>query len=151
MKIINKFLSVALISGLTTSIAFAAGPHMVKVTVDCPDISIHTKDKLTNYGTYIAGLGTERVNSDAPTYPLFQGPITLGANIPVDLKGAGYDGAGVTYNPSTGAVICYFQSSMGFDPFSVSYVLKNALDGITVSSGDEQIKIKFPVGLSVLP
>ena len=76
-----------------------------------------TKDKLTNYGTYIAGFGTERVNSDAPSHPLFQAPINPG-EIPFDLKAAGYDGTSVKYNPTTGIVTCYFQSSLGFDSFS---------------------------------
>lgn len=143
---IGKLVSVAIISGLSTSIAIAAG-HVVKITMDCPDISNKTKDKLTNYGTFIAGLGTERVNGDTATHPLFQGPIVQGANIPVDLKAAGYDGDSVTYNPVNGAVVCNFKSNKGFDPFSVSYVMKNALGGSVTGSGDEQIHIKIPVGL----
>lgn len=147
-KFIGKLVSVALMSSLSASIALAATTHVVKVTMNCPDISDKTKDKLTNYGTYIAGIGTERVNSDSPTFPLFQGPVVPGANIPTDLKAAGYDGNGVNYNPANGAVTCYFTSSMGFDPFSVSYLMTNALGGFTVSSGDEEIKIKLPVGLN---
>jgi hypothetical protein len=145
-KFIVKCMSVVAISSLSATVALAAGHH-TKITMDCPDISMKTKDKLTNYGTYIAGLGTERVNSDTATYPLFQGPIVPGANIPVDLKEAGYDGSGVSYNPANGAVTCYFKSSKGFDPFSVSYLMMNALDGVTIGSGDEQIHIKLPVGL----
>ena len=147
MKMINKLVSVAVVSGLTASVAFAQ-PHIVKVTVDCPDVlSIHTKDKVTNYGTYIAGNGTERVNSDSETYPLLQGPTVPGANIPVDLVAAGYDGDGASYNPSNGAVTCYFKSSLGHDPFSISYLMVNALGGTTISTTDEQIKIRLPVGL----
>jgi hypothetical protein len=104
-----------------------------------------TKDKLTNYGTYIAGFGTESVNSDAPSHPLFQAPINPG-EIPFDLKAAGYDGTSVKYNPTTGIVTCYFQSSLGFDSFSVNTTLLNARAGVTVGSGDEEIKIKVPVG-----
>lgn len=145
-RFIGKLVSVTVISSLSVSVTLAAG-HYVKVTMNCPDISNKTKDKLTNYGTYIAGLGTERVDSDSPTHPLFQGPIVTGSNIPVDLKAAGYDGSSVNYNPENGAVTCYFTSSKGFDPFSVSYVMQNALGGTTRSSGDEEIKLKFPIGL----
>ena len=145
-KFIGTIVSIALISGFSTSIALAATTHIVKVTMNCPDISNKTKDQLTNYGTYIAGLGTERVNSDVPQHPLFQSPTVQGANIPIDLKAAGYDGTSVSYNPTNGAVVCYFQSTKGFDPFSVSYLMTNALGGTTVSSGDEEIKIKLPVG-----
>ncbi len=147
-NVIGKLASIVVISSLSASVAFAATDiHSVKVTVDCPDISVHTKDKITNYGTYLAGEGTERVNSDAPTHPLFQGPIVPGANIPIDLVAGGYDGNGVSYNPSNGAVTCYFTSSMGFEPFSISYLMTNALGGTTTSSGDEQIHITLPVGL----
>ena len=146
-KFIGKLVYIAVVSGLSTSIAIAGTTHTVKLTMNCPDISEKTKDKLTHYGTYIAGIGTERVNSDTPTHPLFQGPIVPGANISIDLKAAKYDGAGVNYNPTNGAVTCYFLSSMGFDPFSVSYLMQNALGGTTISSGDEEIKIKLPVGL----
>lgn len=121
--------------------------HVAKITMNCPNVSNHTQDKLTNYGTYIAGLGTERVNSGAPSYPLFQGPIVATANIPVDLKAAGYDGSGVSYNPVNGSITCYFESYLGFDPFSISYFMQNARGGTTISSGYEEIKIRFPVGL----
>ena len=145
--LVGKLVSIAVISTLTASVAMAAGHH-VKVTMDCPDISDKTKDRITNYGTYLAGEGTERVNSDTPTHPLFQGPTVPGANIPIDLKAAGYDGTGVSYNPANGAVTCYFKSNMGFDPFSISYLMVNALGGVTVDSGDEQIHITLPVGLT---
>ena len=145
-KFIGTAISIALISGFTASVALASTTHIVKVTANCPDISNKTKDMLTNYGTYIAGSGTVRVNSGLAEYPMFQSPTVQGGNIPVDLKAAGYDGTGVNYNPKNGAIICFYQSTMGFDPFSVSYMMTNALGGTTVSSGDEEIKLKLPVG-----
>lgn len=145
-KFIGSLASIAVMSAAISPVASAVTTgHVTKITVNCPDISNKTKDKLINYGTYIAGIGTERVNSDAPTHPLFQTPTSPG-EIPFDLKAAGYDGAGVKYNPSTGTVTCYFQSSLGFDPFIVSSKLLNARGGHVVSSGDEEIKIKIPVG-----
>ena len=146
-KFVGKLVSIAIASSLAVSVAMAQDHH-VKITVDCPDISNKTKEMVTNYGTYIAGEGIERVNSGTPTYPLFEGPTVPGANIPVDLKSAGYLNNGVSYNPSNGAVTCFFRSSMGFDPFSISYLMVNALNGVTVGSGDEEIHIKLPVGLT---
>lgn len=145
-KFIGTVTSIALISGFSASVALADTTHVVKITANCPDISNKTKDKLTNYGTYIAGVGTIRVNSGAPKHPLFQSPTVQGGNIPIDLKAAGYDGTHVTYNPKTGAVVCYFQSNKGYDPFMVSYVMTNALGGTTSGSGDEEIKLKVQVG-----
>lgn len=144
-KFIGSLVSIAVLSCSFTPIALAVTKHVTKITVNCPDISNKTKDRLTNYGTYIAGFGTERVNSDAPTHPLFQTPINPGS-VPIDLKAAGYDGTHVTYNPITGVVTCYFQSSLGFDAFTIDSTLLNARGGTTVGSGDEEIKIKVPVG-----
>jgi len=102
---------------------------------------------ITNYGTYLAGEGMMVVNSDVPTHPLFQGPTVPGANIPIDLKSYGYDGTGVGYNRMDGAVTCYYKSNMGFDPFSISYLMINAVNGTILDSGDEQIQIKLSFGL----
>ena len=150
-KIINPIISVALL-GLGSAV-FAASPmqapkHTVKITVDCPSPSNHSADRLINYGNYIAGQGTERVNSDAPTHPLFQGAVLAGTNIPTDLVAAGYKNKGVTYNPADGGVVCKYKSHhAGNDPFSVSYIMDNALNGVVAGSGFEQIHIKIPVGL----
>jgi hypothetical protein len=145
----KQLVSVIVVSSLTASVAFAVEPpdHVTKILADCPDISDHTADKITNYGTYLAGLGAIKVNGDNPSHPLFQGPVLPGSNIPTDLKAAGYDGYKVTYNPATGAVICHFKSTKGYTPFEISYVMKNAMDGVVTSSGDEQIRITIPVGL----
>ena len=145
-NLISKMLSVTAVVCLSSSVALAAG-HTVKITMDCPDIANKALDRLTNYGTYIAGPGIERVNSDAPTYPLFQGPTVPGANIPIDLTANGYFQTGNNYNPANGAVTCFYASNMGFDPFSVSFMMTNALNGTTISSGVDEIHIKLPVGL----
>ena len=141
-----KVVAVAAVACLSSSISMAAG-HVVKVTMDCPDIANKGTEKVTNYGTYIAGPGIEKVNSGTPSFPLFQGPTVPGANIPVDLVSSGYFNNGVSYNSTDGAVTCYFASSMGFDPFSVSFLMTNAMNGTTVSSSAEEIHIKLPVGL----
>ena len=144
-NLLVKLASVAVVACLSSSVAMAG--HFVKITMDCPDIAIKEADRVTNYGTYLAGPGIERVNSDAATFPLFQGPTVPGSNIPVDLVSNGYSNNGVSYNPANGAVTCYYVSSMGFDPFSISYLMKNAMNGTTASSSSEEIHIKVPVGL----
>ena len=146
-KLMVKLVSVAAVACLSSSVALAK-VHTVKVTVDCPDIGSKGTEIVTNYGTYLAGQGIEKVNSDLPTQPLFQGPTLPGANIPVDLVSNGYSNNGVSYNPTNGAVTCYYKSSMGFDPFSVSYLMVNALNGTTGSSGVDEIHIKIPVGFN---
>ena len=144
-KMIGSFVSIVVLPCLIAPSALAATKHVTKITINCPDISNKTKDKLVNYGTYISGFGTERVNSDSATHPLFQTPINLGS-IPLDLTAAGYDGTHVSYEPTTGVITCFFESNLGHPPFSVDSRLLNARYGITVGSGDEEIKIKVPVG-----
>ena len=146
-KFILKLSAGVVMSCLSASVALAAQYHTLKVTVDCPDIAVKGTEIVKNYGTYLAGPGIIRVNSDAPTTPLFQGPIVPGSNIPVDLKGSGYKNCGVTYNPSNGAVLCKYHSTQGYTPFSVSYIMVNAMNGTVAGSGNEEIHIKLPVGL----
>ena len=146
-KFILKLSAGVVMSCLSASVALAAQYHTVKVTADCPDIGSKGTEIVKNYGTYLAGPGILRVNSDAPTFPLFQGPIVPGSNIPADLKAGGYKNCGVTYNPANGAVLCKYTSSQGFTPFSVSYIMLNASGGTVAGSGYEEIHIKLPVGL----
>ena len=142
-----KLAYVAVVCMMGSSMALAANGHSYKVTMDCPDIGTKGNEVLTNYSTYIAGQGIERVNSDMPTHPLFEGPLVPGANVPVDLVSSGYLNSGVSYNPANGAVTCYYLSAFGFDPFSVSYLMTNALNGDTTSSSAEEIHIKLPIAL----
>ena len=146
-KFILKLSSGLVVSCLSASLSIAATTHVVKVTVDCPDIGAKGTEIVKNYGTYLAGPGILRVNSDAPTYPLFQGPIVPGSNIPADLKAAGYKNCGVTYNPANGAVLCKYHTNQAYTPFSISYIMVNSQNGTVAGSGNEEIHIKLPVGL----
>lgn len=145
-RLIAQLASGIAVSSLCVSIAMAQN-HSVKVTLNCPDIANKRSEVITNYGTYIAGTGFERINSDAATRPLFQGQTAQGANIPIDLQTNGYSNNGVSYNPAVGTVTCYYKSSMGFDPFSISYLMVNAIGGYTVSSGSKEINMKLPIGV----
>ena len=144
-KFIVKLISGIAISGLSASIALAQD-NVIKISANCPHIGTAAND-VTNYGNNLAGTGTERVNSGAPTDVLFQGFIVLGSSIPTDLKAASYNNSGVSYNLANGAVMCTYSSSKGFSSFSISYVMKNALGGTVTGSTNQTIHIKFPVGI----
>jgi hypothetical protein len=145
-KFIYKIGTAAIILGLSSTMALANDSHTTKITADCPEIG-SGNEVLRNYGTYIAGTGYLRVNSDVATEPLFQSNIVPGANIPLSLVDGAYFNNGVNYNPDTGAVLCYYSSVAGFDDFSVGYIMQNALNGVVASSSSEEIHIKIPVGL----
>lgn len=142
---ISKLVSIAVIYCLSTSAALADAHH-VKITVDCPDTSVRTKDIITNYGTYLAGEGAQRVDNDASSHPLFEGPRALERNIPINIKASGYDNDRVEYNSLNGEITCFYKSSMGFDPFSVSYRMRNVLGGIVTDAGTVKIRILLPIG-----
>jgi hypothetical protein len=144
-KFIFKLISGIAISGLSASIALAQD-NIIKITMNCPKIGSHANDVI-NYGNNLAGLGDERINGGASVDALFQGFITLGASIPVDLKAAGYKNAGVSYNPLTGAVMCKYNSSKGFASFALGYNMMNAFNGTVSGSGNQSIHLKCPVGL----
>jgi len=151
MKRFLKVVSIAAISTLAaSSMAFAQSTHTVKLTVDCPDICNKSNECLIadlNNNT-VAGLGLERVNSDVATRPNFMGSFTAGSNVPADLAANGYSQLGTSYNASNGMVVCYYTSSMGFDPISASYQLTNATGGVVTSSGPDEIKIKIQTGFT---
>jgi hypothetical protein len=144
-NMMSKLISVAIITSCSVSMAFAKD-HIVKITLECPDIGTKGAEIVTNYGTYLAGAGTERVNSDAPTFPLFQSPMITGLNIPFNLATNGYINDGVSYNATNGAVVCKYTSSMGFDGFYLSTVMHNARNGRVVSSSAKIIHLQIPVG-----
>jgi len=145
-KFIYKVGTAAIILGLSSTMALAKDFHTTKITADCPDIGT-SGEVLRNYGTYIAGTGFLKVNSDTATTPLFQSNVVPGANIPIDLAASGYFNNGVDYNPDNGAVVCHYSSAGGFDDFAVSYMMQNALGGVVASAGSDEIHIKIPVGL----
>ncbi len=144
-RMISQWITATVVTFLSTSVALAAGG--VKITLDCPDIEKSGLSKVTHYGTYIAGNGSEKINGGSTILRLLQGPVSPGQDIPVDLKTAGYRNDGVTYNPSNGYVICKYKSAKSHDSFALSYQLENALGGTVPDSTKSHINIKIPVGL----
>lgn len=141
----SKLIGAAIMTCFSASVALAQD-HIVKITVDCPDIGNKGTEVVINYGSYLAGSGIEKVNSDTPTFPLFQSPMIIGLNIPFNLGANGYFNDGVSYNASNGAVVCKYSSSMGFDGFYLSTIMQNARTGQVASSSAEEIHLRIPVG-----
>ena len=118
---------------------------------ECPNASGGTpSERLTNYGTYIRGMGESNIGANK-ILAIFHG--IPGAGVPLDLSTGGYTHAGTQYNPSTGRVTCLYKSSslltnaiISNDPFDVSYVTANIKHGWVVKSDNSSISIKVLVG-----
>jgi hypothetical protein len=143
---IYKVGTATIILGLSSTMAMAQPYHTTKITAYCSEVG-SGGETLRNYGTYIAGPGFVRVNSEVATTPLFQANIVPGSNIPAVLTDGKYFNSGVDYNPDNGAVICHYSSFSAYSDFSVSYLMQNALSGVVASASSEEIHIKIPVGL----
>ena len=145
-QLIGNVICGLVISSTATSIA-SAQELFAKLTVTCPAIGTTGGNAVQNLGNFLAGNGSMRLDGSNSEQSLFEGPIVQGAKIPKDLGDSGYQNFGVSYNPSNGAVTCYYQSNQGFDPFALGHVYVNSLGGIAVSSTSNQIHFKIPVGL----
>lgn len=100
---------------------------------------------LVNDGTTISGTGDEYINGHTarPFRPFFSTPTPVG--IPADLKDGNYVRASTSYLPATGTIMCHYVSTLGFPPFSVSYVMKNGLDGVVKTSAATFIVVEIVV------
>ncbi len=134
---------------------FTAIPAMAVVDLDtfrfeCPNASGGTpSERLTNYGTYIRGMGEANIGLNK-ILPIFHGVPSAG--VPLDLSTGGYTHAGTQYNPSTGRITCLFTSELftnviiSNDPFNVSYMAENIKHGWVVKSDNSSITIKVLAG-----
>lgn len=133
-----------LVAALTASpFALATGSpvHPENIRFECPNASGGAaSERLTNYGTSISGMGEENIGASKKALPIFRGVTTPG--IPLDLSTGGYKHDGTLYNNHTGRVTCKFVSTLGADPFNVSYVADNIKHGFVVKSDDKAITIK---------
>ena len=145
-SVVNVMLGLAIFS--ISSLPALAQEHNAQFSVKCPVSGTKGDNLVENYGNFIAGPGTLSMSNDIASQPLFEAPIVQGANIPTTLSDGGYNNNGVTYNPSNGAVTCYYQSTKGFDPFLVSYFCKNSLDGVVYFSNKNEIRFKIPMGVN---
>lgn len=136
-------ISLAVLSGFTAIPAMAAG-DLGTYRFECPNASGGTpSERLTNYGTYIRGMGEENIGGNK-TLPIFSGIPS--ADVPLDLSTGGYSHAGSQYNPSTGRITCLYTSAFGRDPFNVSYEAENIKNGWVIKADNSAITIKVLAG-----
>lgn len=143
-SVVNVMLGLAII-GISSSPVLAQ-EHIAKFNILCPASGTDATNQIENYGHFIAGSGALSMNNDIASQPLFEGQIIPGAKIPGVIANGGYNNSGVYYNSSNGAVTCFYKSINGFDPFSVSFVFKNALDGFVYFSSKKEVRIKVSMG-----
>ncbi|HBI22462.1 MAG TPA: hypothetical protein DDY37_07785 [Legionella sp.] len=130
------------ISVLSTSLSAAAGRQM-NVKIHCPAIKSSGVNIVTHSGTYLEGMGTEKINNAEITPPVFKNNITPDSSIPSDLKAAGYHNSGVEYNPITGMVMCQYKTWRGHDSFALSSVKNHGVGGVVTRSNKDEIFISF--------
>ena len=111
---------------------------------ECPNASGGTpSERLTNYGTYIRGMGESNIGANK-ILAIFRGLPSAG--VPLDLSTGGYSHAGAQYNPSTGRITCLYTSGIGKDAFNVSYVTQNVKHGWVVKADNSAITVKVLAG-----
>jgi hypothetical protein len=132
-----------------TQVAMAQPKHQ-EIRFECPNASGGVaSERLTNTGTTIFGNGEE--NIDGTKYlARFASPVNPLDNIPSDLALGSYSHAGADYNPVSGRVDCKFTSAGLFDPFRVSYFIKNGKGGTVLKSSNSTITIQIPFGYASL-
>lgn len=139
-----KKLVLALTALLATSTAFA-DPSIVVIEFTCPTTTGAGPHTLSNYGSRVAGYGTETIDGN----PAFNSPyfnFTIGtANIPPLLTS--YSSSGTGYNSITGVVSCSYTSSGAFDPITVVYEMTNSNGGQIAAQTTNTITINQFVGL----
>jgi len=141
--LVFKITSGLAITALSTSLALAAG-HKFKITIRCADIKYSGVDKVVNHGTYLEGVGVEKIdNIETPTKPVFENNIVPGSDIPSDLIAAGYHNFGIEYNSTTGGIICKYKTWKGHDSFTLSSVINNTVGGVTTHANNEEIHIEL--------
>lgn len=140
----KSIIALIALSGFTAIPPVMAAGDLDTFRFECPNASGGVpSERLTNYGTYVRGMGEEN-NGPDKTKPIFSGIPSAG--VPLDLSAGNYSHAGAQYNPSTGRITCLFTSSNGKDPFNVSYVAENIKHGWVVKADNSKITIKVLQG-----
>jgi hypothetical protein len=139
----KSIIALIALSGFVTLPAIAAG-DLDTFRFECPNASggVPT-ERLTNYGSYIRGMGEENIGANK-TRPIFSGIPSAG--VPLDLSTGGYGHAGTQYNPSTGRITCLYTSAQGKDAFNVSYVAENVKNGWVIKADNSKITIQVLAG-----
>lgn len=140
MKKINVLSS--LFAAVTLSVASSAVlAYPIYNTADfyCPDISL-----VANYGTYVAGFGSEDILGQVNTI-YFQTNRWIGG-VPSSLTN--YSSTGTNYESTTGNVTCtYTSSNSAENPFDLVYFVTNGQGGLIQGQSSDSITVNFPIGL----
>lgn len=147
MNKLTAVVSALLAVGIALPSASIAAPVAGKVfRFECPNASGGTpSERLTRYSTSISGMGEENINGSKVALPIFRGVPTPG--VPMDLSTGGYSHAGTLYNSHSGRVTCLYVSSLGADPFNVSYSALNIKEGYVLKSSNSKITIEVYQGV----
>lgn len=140
-SIIGAFIA---LSGFTAAMPAMAIGDIDTFRFECPNASGGSpSERLTNYGTYIRGMGEENIGGNK-TKPIFSGVPAAG--VPSHLAMGNYSHAGAQYNPSTGRITCLYKSANGKPSFNVSYAAVNIMNGWVVKVNNSNITIKVLAG-----
>ena len=118
--------------------------QMVNVIFTCPLITDHHNSAVKNYGQYLYGSGIEKHGNNDQKIRWFRGVAVIGLHIPMNLAENGYYNDGVNYNKESGAIVCRYNTTKGFDPFALTYLMPDALKGFVYYVDSAKIKIKMP-------
>ena len=149
----KKYILLATLLSLTgglglsqAAMAAVKSPSIVKYHFICPRITgtdIHT---LINSSGVVKGYGWEYImDKRTAAYPFFSYNVGS-ANVPPNLKLAGYTNSFTHYNPLDAHVSCHYASSFGFDPFHVTYTIHEGKGGMVASSSATQISVHKFIG-----
>jgi hypothetical protein len=127
---------------LISSTAALADPDPYTFDIRCPNAKT-SSDLLSNYGGFIAGYGTKRINDKDETKIYFKS-ITSIKNIPAQIDH--YENAGVKYNSTNGEITCTYSTSLNDPNFAITYTLTNGIGGKADLVSNDMIRIFIPFG-----
>jgi len=148
MRINTLSISLIVLSAVALNHVALADPQMQHYTFVCPNTSGSSGKVVSRLSNTIIGYGSEFFNGNpTPSNPYFFGPIIEGSNIPLNLVTGSYVNFSTNYASATGKVSCNYASSVGFDPFSIAYLITNGQGGIITGSTANTMDIDVPNGL----
>ncbi|MFA6303741.1 MAG: hypothetical protein WC627_11520 [Legionella sp.] len=140
MKKINVLSTLIAALGLAiTSTAALAYPIMNIADFSCPDARV-----VANYGSYLAGFGSEAIVGQYNEI-YFQSDYWLGG-IPDSL--VNYSNSAANYDSTTGIISCSYTSTAETEKsFDLKYYVTNGKGGLIQYQSNTDISVGFPIGL----
>lgn len=132
----------AMANPLKAPLNIIANPVGVPADIVCPS-TLGSSNVLTNFGSYIAGFGTESILSVSNA--VYFKSNSLPDEMPRKL--VNYFNEAADYDSTTGKVTCRYASNGPTDPrFSVYYTLTNGTGGVIQGQSSNSISLLFQVG-----